>query len=86
MITITKDELLKSGAHFGHVTSKTDPNFRDYVVSQKNGIDIINLDDTIDRLDKALSFIKSIVDRNGEVLFVGTLKHAKVIIQQEADR
>ena len=42
MINITKDELLKSGAHFGHVTSKTDPNFRDYVVSQKNGIDIIN--------------------------------------------
>ena len=41
MITVTKDELLKSGAHFGHVTSKTDPNFRDYVVSQKNGIDII---------------------------------------------
>ena len=86
MITVTKDELLKSGAHFGHVTSKTDPNFRDYVVSQKNGIDIINLDDTIDRLSKALSFIKSIVDRNGEVLFVGTKKHAKDIIQQEADR
>ena len=35
MITVTKDELLKSGAHFGHVTSKTDPNFRDYVISQK---------------------------------------------------
>ena len=86
MITVTKDELLKSGAHFGHVTSKTDPNFRDYVVSQKNGIDIINLDDTIDRLSKALSFIKSVVDRNGEVLFVGTKKHAKDIIQQEADR
>ena len=42
MITVTKDDLLKSGAHFGHVTSKTNPNFRDYVLSQKNGIDIIN--------------------------------------------
>lgn len=35
MITVTKDDLLKSGAHFGHVTSKTNPNFRDYVLSQK---------------------------------------------------
>ena len=42
MITVTKDDLLKSGAHFGHITSKTNPNFRDYVLSQKNGIDIIN--------------------------------------------
>ena len=50
MITVTKDDLLKSGAHFGHVTSKTNPNFRDYVLSQKNGIDIINLDDTINNL------------------------------------
>ena len=86
MINITKDELLKSGAHFGHVTSKTDPNFRDYVVSQKNGIDIINLDDTIDRLNKALSFIKSTVDRNGEVLFVGTKRQASEIISENASQ
>ena len=86
MITVTKDDLLKSGAHFGHVTSKTNPNFRDYVLSQKNGIDIINLDDTIDNLNKALLFVKNIVERNGDVLFVGTKKHAKDVIQQEADR
>ena len=86
MITVTKDDLLKSGAHFGHVTSKTNPNFRDYVLSQKNGIDIINLDDTINNLNKALLFVKSIVERNGDVLFVGTKKHAKDVIQQEADR
>ena len=60
MITVTKDDLLKSGAHFGHVTSKTNPNFRDYVLSQKNGIDIINLDDTINNLNKALLFVKNI--------------------------
>ena len=46
MQKITKEDLLNSGAHFGHVSSKTDPNFKDFVVSQKNGIDIINLDDT----------------------------------------
>ena len=44
MQKITKEDLLNSGAHFGHVSSKTDPNFKDFVVSSKNGIDIINLD------------------------------------------
>ena len=86
MQKITKEDLLNSGAHFGHVSSKTDPNFKDFVVSQKNGIDIINLDDTLEGLDRALNFISNIVQRNGEILFVGTKKHAKDVIQQEADR
>ena len=86
MQKITKEDLLNSGAHFGHVSSKTDPNFKDFVVSQKNGIDIINLDDTLEGLDKALNFISNIVQRNGDILFVGTKKHAKDVIQQEADR
>ena len=51
MQKITKEDLLNSGAHFGHVSSKTNPNFKDFVVSQKNGIDIINLDDTLQGLD-----------------------------------
>ena len=86
MQKVTKEDLLNSGAHFGHVSSKTDPNFKDFFISQKNGIDILNLDDTIDNLDKALNFISNIVQRNGEILFVGTKKHAKDVIQQEADR
>jgi len=86
MQKITKEDLLNSGAHFGHVSSKTDPNFKDFVVSQKNGIDIINLDDTINKLEKALNFISNTVQRNGDILFVGTKKHAKDVIQQEADR
>ena len=86
MQKITKEDLLNSGAHFGHVSSKTDPNFKDFVVSQKNGIDIINLDDTLEGLDRALNFISNIVQRNGDILFVGTKKHAKDVIQQEADR
>ncbi len=80
MQKITKEDLLNSGAHFGHVSSKTDPNFKDFVVSQKN------VDDTLEGIDKALNFISNIVQRNGESLFVGTKKHAKDVIQQEADR
>jgi len=86
MHKITKEDLLNSGAHFGHVSSKTDPNFKDYVISQKNGIDIINLDHTLEGLEKAVKFITSTVENNGEILFVGTKKHAKDVIQQEADR
>lgn len=86
MQKITKEDLLNSGAHFGHVSSKTDPNFKDYVIAQKNGIDIINLDHTLGGLEKALQSITSAVEKNGEILFVGTKKHAKDIIQQEADR
>ena len=86
MQKITKEDLLNSGAHFGHVSSKTDPNFKDYVISQKNGIDIINLDHTLEGLEKAVEFITSTVEKNGEILFVGTKKHAKDVIQQEADR
>ena len=86
MQKITKEDLLNSGAHFGHVSSKTDPNFKDYVISQKNGIDIINLDHTLEGLEKAVKFITSTVEKNGEILFVGTKKHAKDVIQQEADR
>ena len=70
MQKITKEDLLNSGAHFGHVSSKTDPNFKDFVVSQKNGIDIINLDDTLEGLDKALNFISNIVQRNGEIFLL----------------
>ena len=86
MEKITKEDLLNSGAHFGHVSSKTDPNFKDYIISQKNGIDIINLDHTLNSLEKALEAISSAVEKNGEILFVGTKKHAKDVIQQEADR
>ena len=86
MQKITKEDLLNSGAHFGHVSSKTDPNFKDYVISQKNGIDIINLDHTLEGLEKAVKFITNTVEKNGEILFVGTKKHAKDVIQQEADR
>ena len=68
MQKITKEDLLNSGAHFGHVSSKTDPNFKDFVVSSKNGIDIINLDDTLNSLDKALNFVAHTVQRNGEIL------------------
>ena len=86
MSKIKFEDLLGTGAHFGHVTRKWNPNFKPYFLSQKNGVHIINLETTIKEIDKASKFVKEIVKKNGEVLFVGTKKQAKDIVQQEADR
>ena len=86
MAEVKFDDLLGTGAHFGHVTRKWDPNFKPYILLEKNGVHIINLELTIESIQKAGSFIKDIVKKNGEILFVGTKKQAKDIIQQEADR
>ena len=80
------EDLLDTGAHFGHVTRKWHPNYKPYILMEKNGVHIINLEETISAFNKAVNFIQEIVKKNGEVLFVGTKKQAKDIVQQEADR
>jgi len=86
MAEINFENLLSTGAHFGHVTRKWHPEYAPYILMEKNGIHIINLDETIQKLDKALAFVSEIAQKNGEFLFVGTKKQARDIIQQEADR
>lgn len=86
MTEVKFEDLLGTGAHFGHVTRKWNPNFKPYILLEKNGVHIINLESTIESIHKAKIFVKDIVGKNGEILFVGTKKQAKDIIQQEADR
>ena len=86
MAEVKFDDLLGTGAHFGHVTRKWNPNFKPYILLEKNGIHIINLESTIEAITKASNFIKSVVSKNGEILFVGTKKQAQDIVQQEADK
>ena len=86
MSKIKFEDLLGTGAHFGHVTRKWNPNYKPFVLMEKNGIHIINLDETIRCLDKATSFLRSRSKKGGEFLFVGTKKQARDIVQQEADR
>ena len=86
MALIKFEDLLDTGAHFGHVTRKWHPNYKPYVLTEKNGVHIINLEETISSFDRAMTFIQGIVKNNGEVLFIGTKKQAKDIVQQEADR
>ena len=86
MAQVKFEDLLGTGAHFGHVTKKWDPNFKPYILLEKNGVHIINLESTIESIEKACVFVKDIVSKNGEILFVGTKKQAQDIVQQEADR
>lgn len=86
MVDINFEDLLSTGTHFGHVTRKWHPNFKPYILMERNGVHIINLDETIRLLNIALGFITKVVKKNGEILFVGTKKQARDIVQQEADR
>ena len=83
---LTFDDLLSTGAHFGHLTRKWDPNFQRYILMVKNGIHIINLEETLKELRKAVEFIQSVTSEGGDILFVGTKKSAKNIVQEEADK
>ncbi len=86
MPEIKFEDLLGTGAHFGHVTRKWNPNFKSHILLEKNGVHIINLESTIEGFNKAADFVKEIISKNGEILFVGTKKQAQDIVQQEADK
>lgn len=86
MNNVTFEQLWKSGAHFGHLTRKWNPKMKDYIFMAKNGIHIIDLNKTLECLDEASRFIRETVRKGGDVLFVGTKKQAKDIVQREADR
>ena len=80
------DELLESGAHYGHPISKWNPQFKPFIATKKNGIYIINLRLTLEYLDKAIKEMVKISENGGNILFVGTKTQAKDLIQTSADR
>lgn len=80
------EDLLKSGVHFGHLTRRWNPKMRQFIFLERNKIHIIDLKKTMINLEKAYNLIKEIVLSGDEVLFVGTKKQAKDIIQAEAAR
>ncbi len=86
MSQVKFEDLLSTGAHFGHITRKWNPNYKKYILSEKNGVHIIDLEETIKAINKAIAYTEKIVANKGEILFVGTKKQARDIVQQEADR
>ena len=79
-------ELLEAGAHFGHQTSRWHPRMKKYIFTKRNGIHIIDLEQTAGKLEIACQFIKETVANGGKVLFVGTKKQAQSIVEEEAKR
>lgn len=79
-------DMLKAGLHFGHQTRRWNPKMKQFILTQRNGIHIINLFKSLDMIDKAYDFIKTTVAHNGTVLFVGTKKQAKEAIANQATR
>jgi len=84
--TTTIKQLLEAGAHFGHQTSRWHPHMKSYIFTKRNGIHIIDLEQTASMLDKALEFVKQVVAEGKSILFVGTKKQAQEAIEQEAQR
>ena len=83
---ITVEELLESGAHFGHPTSRWDPNYLPYIATKKNGIHIINLNETINCIEKVKVELLKLVQSNGNILFVGTKNQVKDVVSDAADK
>ena len=83
---ITMRKLLEAGAHFGHQTRRWNPKMKKYIYGARNGVYIIDLQQTVDAITVAYAKMKEIVDNGGKVLFVGTKKQCQEAVQQEALR
>jgi len=86
MPTISMKEMLEAGVHYGHQTNHWNPRMKKYVYGARNGIYILDLEQTVERAKKAAEFIKSVTAEGKKVIFVGTKKQAKEVIAQEAVR
>jgi small subunit ribosomal protein S2 len=82
----TMKELLEAGVHFGHYTRRWNPKMRPYIFTERNGIHILDLAQTVEALDRAGAAVREGVGRGGTVLFVGTKKQAAESIRQAAER
>ena len=86
MSVITMKDLLEAGVHFGHHTRRWNPKMKEYIFNSRNGVYIIDLQKTVDKLEEAYAALVDIVRQNNKVLFVGTRKQIQDIIREEATR
>ena len=86
MAVVTMKQLLEAGVHFGHQTRRWNPKMRRFIFGERNGIYIIDLQQTLERIDTAYRFVRSTVADGGSVLFVGTKKQAQEPVQSQALR
>ena len=86
MAVVTMRELLDAGVHFGHQTRRWNPKMKRFIFTDRNGIYIIDLQQTLTYIDEAYEFVKETVAHGGNILFVGTKKQAQEAVANEAER
>ncbi|MGL1934704.1 MAG: 30S ribosomal protein S2 [Fibrobacterales bacterium] len=82
----TVEQLLEAGVHFGHQTSRWNPKMKPYILTERNGIHVINLRKTLDSLDPAAKAIKECIASGKKVLFVGTKITTRTVLQKTAEK
>ena len=86
MAVVTMRELLDSGVHFGHQTRRWNPKMKRFIFTERNGIYIIDIQQSLTLIDSAYEFVKDIVSKGGHILYVGTKKQAQEPILEQAAR
>jgi small subunit ribosomal protein S2 len=86
MSKVPLETLLAAGSHFGHLTRRWNPKMKEYIFMERNGIHIIDLKKTQEKLQQACEAAKKIIEEGDEILFIGTKKQAQEIIKTEAQR
>ncbi len=86
MAVVTTRQLLDSGVHFGHQTRRWNPKMKKFIFTERNGIYIIDLQQSLSYIDSAYSFVKETVAKGGQILFIGTKKQAQEAIAEQATR
>ncbi len=86
MVSVSIKELLEAGIHFGHQTSRWNPKMKPYIFGDRDGIHIIDLQQTVSMFTKALGFLTELTSRGAKVAFVGTKEQAREIVKEEATR
>ena len=86
MAVVTMRQMLEAGVHFGHQTRRWNPKMKQFIFGERNGIHIINLDQTLERIETAYEFVRDLVANGGTILFVGTKKQAQDPIRSYAEK
>ncbi len=86
MAVVTIRQLLDSGVHFGHQTRRWNPKVKRFILTERSGIHIIDLQQSLSYIDKAYEFVKETVAHGGTILFVGTKKQAQEVLAEQATR
>ena len=86
MAVVTTRQLLESGVHFGHQTRRWNPKMKRFIFTERNGIYIIDLQQSLSYIDQAYAYVKATVAQGGSILFVGTKRQAQEIIAEQATR